>query len=83
MPATWSFDTMKRFSSLDTLEEEGAVKGRGLYTNIETENDKIIADAKRDLEEYKKDAEKKMNDFEKDLKSGKNVSAPRSTIRRP
>ncbi|HLM59546.1 MAG TPA: ATP-binding cassette domain-containing protein, partial [Pyrinomonadaceae bacterium] len=24
MPATWSFDTMKRFSTLDTLEEEGA-----------------------------------------------------------
>ncbi len=76
MPATWSFDTMKRYSSLDTLEEEGAVRGRGLYKNIETENDKIIADAKRDLDEYKKDADEKLDDFEKDLKSGKNVSAP-------
>jgi hypothetical protein len=67
---------MKRYSTLDTLEEEGAVNGRGLYKNIETENDKIIADAKRDLDEYKKDADEKLDDFESDLKSGKNVSAP-------
>ena len=76
MPATWSFDTMKRYSTLDTLEEEGAVNGRGLYKNIEAENDKIIADAKKNLDEYKKDADDKLDDFEKDLKSGKNVSAP-------
>lgn len=76
MPATWSFDTMKRYSTLDTLEEEGAFNGRGLYKNIEAENDKIIADAKRELSEYKKDADEKLGDFEKDLKSGKNVSAP-------
>ncbi len=76
MPATWSFDTMKRYSTLDTLEEEGAVNGRGLYKNIEKENDKIIADAKKDLDVYKKDADEKLDDFEKDLKSGKNVSAP-------
>ncbi|HMJ07545.1 MAG TPA: FHA domain-containing protein, partial [Pyrinomonadaceae bacterium] len=36
MPSAWSFDTMKRFSTLDTLEPEGAdpngkTKGRGLY----------------------------------------------------
>ncbi len=76
MPATWSFDTMKRYSTLDTLEEEGAVNGRGLYKNVEADNDKIIADAKKDLDEYKKDADDKLDDFEKDLKSGKNVSAP-------
>ena len=76
MPATWSFDTMKRYSTLDTLEEEGAANGRGLYKNIETENDKIIADAKKDLDEYKKDADEKLDEFESDLKSGKNVSAP-------
>ncbi len=76
MPATWSFDTMKRYSTLDTLEEEGAVNGRGLYKNIEAENDRIIADAKNDLNEYKEDADKKLDDFEKDLSKGKNVSAP-------
>ncbi len=51
-------------------------KDRGLYKNIEADNDKIIADAKRDLDNYKKDADEKLDDFEKDLKSGKNVSAP-------
>ena len=76
MPATWAFDTMKRYSSLDTLEEEGAEKGRGLYKNIEADNDKIIADAKKDLDAYKKNADEKLDDFEKDLKSGKNVDAP-------
>ena len=77
MPATWSFDTMKRFSTLDTLEEDGAQNGLGLYKDIETENDKIIADAKTDLDDYKKDAEDKLEIFEKDLKAGKSVSAPK------
>ncbi len=59
MPATWSFDTMKRFSTLDTLEKEGAepsgeTNGKGLYKYIETENDAVIADAKSDLDAYKK-----------------------------
>ena len=76
MPAAWSFDTMKRYSTLDTLEEEGAVKGRGLYKNIEVENDKIIADAKSDLKNYKADADEKLEEFENDLKNGRNVSAP-------
>ena len=82
MPATWSFDTMKRFSTLDTLEKEGAetngkTNGRGLYKYIETQNDEIIADAKKDLDNYKKDSEIKLKDFESDLKAGKNVSAPK------
>lgn len=76
MPATWSFDAMKRYSALDTLEEEGAIRGRGLYKNIEAENDKIIADAKKDLEEYKKKTQEKLSDFESDIKGGKNVPAP-------
>ena len=59
MPAAWSFDTMKRFSTLDTLEPEGAdprgkTKGLGLYKYIESENDKIVAKAKEDFEDYKK-----------------------------
>ena len=82
MPATWSFDTMKRFSTLDTLEEEGAepngkTNGKGLYKSIESENDVIIADAKRDLDDYKKDSEAKLKDFQTDLQAGKNVSAPK------
>jgi hypothetical protein len=62
MPATWSFDTMKRFSTLDTLQKEGALpngktKGEGLYRHIESENEKVIKDAKAEIEKYKKEAE--------------------------
>jgi ABC transport system ATP-binding/permease protein len=82
MPAAWSFDTMKRFSTLDTLEEEGAdpkgkTKGLGLYKFIESENDKIIADAKRDSDEFKKTSEEKLQQFETDLRNGQNASAPK------
>ena len=68
VPAAWSFDTMKRFSTLDTLEPEGAspngrTKGLGLYKFIESENDKIMADARRDMENYQADVEKKIRDF--------------------
>ena len=64
MPATWSFDEMKRFSGLDVLrgKDEGAQLsdrpgGKGLYKEIEQENDDIIAKANRDLTNYKKDTE--------------------------
>jgi hypothetical protein len=89
MPATWSFDTMKRFSTLDTLEEEGAeadgkTKGLGLYKYIESENDRIVADAKTDIENYrsdaKKDTDKYKNDMEKylsDLRQGNITTEPK------
>ncbi len=82
MPATWSFDTMKRYSTLDTLEEDGAkpngnTNGKGLYKYVETENDKIIANAKSELNDYKKDAEKNLDDFKSDLSSGGNLDAPK------
>jgi hypothetical protein len=81
MPAAWAYDSMKRYSSLDTLEEEGAnpnssIGGRGYYKYIETQNDKIIADAKRQIDEYKNDAETKIDNFEADLKGGKNPTKP-------
>jgi ABC-type multidrug transport system ATPase subunit len=65
MPATWSFDTMKRFSTLDTLKEEGSderSENLGLYKFIEKKNDKIIADTKKDIDDYKKDAEDKISE---------------------
>ena len=82
MPATWSFDTMKRFSTLDTLEMEGAdphgkTGGKGLYKSIETENDEIIAAAKSDLDDYRTTSETKLKDFQDDLQAGKNVAAPK------
>jgi ABC-type multidrug transport system ATPase subunit/predicted component of type VI protein secretion system len=72
MPAAWSFDTMKRYSTLDTLEEEGAnpngkTRGLGLYKFIETENERIIAEAKKDLGDYKADTEAKLDKAEKEI----------------
>jgi hypothetical protein len=59
MPAAWAFDTMKRFSTLDTLEAEGALphgktRGKGLYKYIEEENEKTVAKAKKDFEDFKR-----------------------------
>jgi ABC-type multidrug transport system ATPase subunit/pSer/pThr/pTyr-binding forkhead associated (FHA) protein len=95
MPATWSFDTMKRFSSLDTLEKEGAdpdgnTKGRGLYKDIENRNDIIIADAKKDIENYrtsaKKDSDKykdDMEDYMKAVQRGENPTKPVAPVLKP
>src|SRR2546428_14097325 len=75
MPATWAFDGIKQFSTLDTLDEEGSDpkrdnKGRGLYKHYEDLNDQNIKDARADVDKYKKDAEndlmfyeRKMNDY--------------------
>ncbi len=59
MPSAWAFDTMKRFSTLDTLEPEGAkprgeTKGLGLYEFIESENDRTLEKAERDVEDFKR-----------------------------
>jgi ABC transport system ATP-binding/permease protein len=95
MPATWSFDTMKRFSTLDTLEEEGAdaggkTKGLGLYKFIESENDKIIADAKSDIEAYRSDAKKDMDKYKEDmeeyladLRQGQSATQPKQPEMKP
>ena len=69
MPSAWSFDTMKRFSTLDTLEPEGAdssgpTKGLGLYRFIENENERILKRAQRDLEDYKRMGGAQMQDPE-------------------
>lgn len=82
MPAAWSFDTMKRFSTLDTLEEEGADPagksgGLGLYKFTEQENEKIIADSRKNLEDYKKDAEEKFKQYDRELRGGGNPALPR------
>ncbi len=81
MPATWSFDTMKRYSTLDTLEKEGAnpngkTGGEGLYKYIEKKNDQIISDAKDNLDDYKKDADEKLDDFKAKLNRGEQADAP-------
>jgi len=82
VPAAWSFDTMKRFSTLDTLEPEGAEPkgksgGLGLYKQIETDNDKIIADSRKNLEDYKRSSEDKLKDFEDQMRLGKQPPMPK------
>jgi len=74
MPATWSFDEMKRLSKLDVLrgKDENAQpaaknEGRGLFKQIQHENDANIADAQERITNYKSDAEKTTKAFEKDM----------------
>lgn len=88
MPATWAFDGLKRWSRLDTLDEEGSDpdgenKGRGLYKHYEDVNDGHIANAREDVANYKKNAEddskeyeRKMKDYVKDLRSGGQSTQP-------
>ncbi len=54
MPAAWSFDSMKRYSGLDTLEPEGsdprgANEGIGIYKAIESRNEEKFNKYERDI----------------------------------
>jgi len=82
VPAAWSYDTMKRFSTLDTLEKEGAepsdkTGGLGLYKQIEADNDQIIADARKDLEDYQANVEKKLKQYEDARNAGLSPAMPK------
>jgi ABC-type multidrug transport system ATPase subunit/pSer/pThr/pTyr-binding forkhead associated (FHA) protein len=95
MPATWAFDGLKQFSTLDTLDEEGSDpdgpnKGRGLYKHYEDLNDENISKARDDVANYKKDAEadskeyeRKMKDYVKDLQSGRQADQPEAPKIKP
>jgi hypothetical protein len=95
MPATWAFDGLKQFSTLDTLDEEGSDpdgenKGRGLYKHYEDLNDQNIAKAREDVAQYKKDAEadtkdyeQKMKDYINDVKAGRQVDQPQAPKLKP
>jgi len=81
MPAAWSFDTMKRFSTLDTLEPEGAepngpTQGKGLYQYTKDENAKIIDNARKSIEDYKKDAETKFREYDRQIRNGETPAIP-------
>lgn len=83
VPAAWSFDTMKRFSTLATLEPEGATPGdatagRGLYKQVEEENDAILEKARRDLDEYQSKTETKLKKYDDDRTAG--LSPPRPVL---
>jgi ABC-type multidrug transport system ATPase subunit/predicted component of type VI protein secretion system len=95
VPATWAYDGIKRFSTLDTLDEEGSDpngenKGKGLYKHYEELNDDHIAQARGDVDKYKKDAEadskeyeRKMKDYIKDLQSGVQSTQPEAPKLKP
>src|ERR1041385_4749637 len=73
MPATWAFDGLKQFSTLDTLDEEGSDpegtnKGRGLFKHYEDINEQNMEKAGKDVAQYKKDEEKDLKDYEKKMK---------------
>ncbi len=77
-PAAWSYDSMKRHSTLDTLKPEGAkpdgeTRGLGLYDYIQSENDKNFEQAKQDLKSYKSSLEVQMQVAEKKISSGEEV----------
>ena len=72
MPATWAFDEMKRLSGLDTLskegsDQEGRNQGRGLFKQIEHENEQVITQARKDIENYRARAEREMKDYEQKM----------------
>jgi hypothetical protein len=72
MPATWSFDQMKRLSALDTINEEGSDKngpneGKGLKTHTLDLNKQNIEDTKQDIRRYKQDAEDNSESFRKEM----------------
>ena len=74
MPATWSFDEMKRLSSLQVMrgKDERAQpsslnEGRGLYKQVGHRNKQSIAEAQDKINSYKSEAEKSLEDFQKKM----------------
>lgn len=74
MPATWSFDEMKRFSSLPVLrgkdekaEPAAQNDGRGLYKDIKYQNDQLVDQKQKDVEGYRSNSEAKFDDFDKEM----------------
>lgn len=73
MPAVWSFDALKRFSLLDTLQPEGSTqtgpnKGLGLYRQVEAANDQTIAAARSDIEKYRAETIERSQAYERSVK---------------
>lgn len=76
MPATWAFDTMKQFSGLKVLREDGEKDEPnkdcsrvpcGLYKQVEYDNKQIIKKAEKDIADYKSDAQKDSDKYKKDM----------------
>ena len=90
MPATWAFDELKRLSDLNVLraKDENAQpsaneNGRGLYKQIERDNDKNIDDTRAKVDKYKSDAEKSISNFEKKMEDYQKELATGNTGKKP
>jgi ABC-type multidrug transport system ATPase subunit len=78
MPATWSFDEMKRLSKADVLvlrgkDEEAqpstANEGRGLYKETEHINNLTMDAKQEEIEDYRSTSERKSKDFEREMET--------------
>ena len=74
MPATWSFDEIKRLSFLDTLKDQGSDpngvdKGRGLYRHIEELNSENVKNARNQINDYSKRASEVLGQPDRGIKS--------------
>ena len=78
MPATWSFDEMKRLSKDDVLvlrgkDEEAqpatTSEGRGLYKQTEHVNTQRMDEKQKEIEDYRSTAETKSKNFEKEMET--------------
>lgn len=72
MPATWSFDEMKRLSTLDTLKAEGSDpngknEGLGLLEHTRKLNTRNIENARKEVEDYSKRTSDAVKEHEQKL----------------
>lgn len=74
MPATWSFDEMKRLSALDTLREEGSDpngenQGLGLFKHVRDSNAAKIRNARSEIDDYSKKANEGFQAYDRRMKT--------------
>jgi ABC transport system ATP-binding/permease protein len=74
MPATWSFDQMKRLSTLDTLRKEGSDpsgknEGLGLFDHIKKTNEAKLQNTRNQLDDFNKRANENLKDYDHRIKS--------------
>jgi ABC-type multidrug transport system ATPase subunit len=74
MPATWSFDQMKRLSTLDTLRREGSDpsgknEGDGLFDHIKKTNESKLQNTRSQLENYTRRTNESLKEYDRRIKS--------------
>jgi ABC-type multidrug transport system ATPase subunit/pSer/pThr/pTyr-binding forkhead associated (FHA) protein len=91
MPATWSFDEIKRLSSLDTLKEEGSDpngpnQGLGLYHHTKQLNEESIRQSREQIADYNRqmtDALERRDQAAKRSRSGAGGNPPPGSSENP